>query len=131
MTKLDVGPSNEYFYGYGTYDRFLAFRAAVMSAVALVWRQPELKKEFKEHPRAAFKKHLNYNFPFDLDLGVDLDNATWDPEKVADWFVTTTNVLSMVLPPAPQNPAEHVQALAAYNATHLTFASNRKAPAQS
>ena len=105
---------------YGTYDQFLAYRAAIMQAIALAWRDDNFRGQLIETPKQALKDGIGYDFPFNMELTVDVDNATWDPLTVADWRVTHRSRLQMVLPPAPPM-AERVEALAAYNASHLTF----------
>lgn len=105
---------------YGTYDRFVAFRAAVMQAIAIAWSDEKFRKELIKDPKAALKSGVGYTFPFNIDLGVDVDNAEWKPLTVADWHVKRRDLLQMVLPPAPEQ-SEQVEALAAFNATHLTF----------
>lgn len=105
---------------YGTYDRFIAFRAAVMQAIALAWRSERYREELIADPKKALKDGVGYTFPFNIDLGVDVDNARWEPLTVADWHVMRRDTLRMVLPPAPPQ-AEQVEALATFNATHLTF----------
>jgi ribosomally synthesized peptide (two-chain TOMM family) len=106
---------------YGTYDRFIAYRAATMQAIALAWRDPKFRDEFIENPKKALKKGVGYDFPFNMDLRVDPDSATWEPRTVADWRVNQRNVLQMVLPPRPKDAADRVEALAAFNAKHITF----------
>jgi ribosomally synthesized peptide (two-chain TOMM family) len=105
---------------YGTYDRFVRFRAAIMRAIALAWKDPAYRTQLIADPKKALKGGIDYDFPFGMDLGVDVDNATWEPTTVGDWRVDHCNRLQMVLPPAPPL-AEQVEALAAFNATHLTF----------
>jgi len=106
---------------YGTYDRFVAFRAAVMRAIALAWGNEQFRKDLIKHPKEAMKEHLDYTFPFNIDLAVDVDNARWEPMTVTDWHVLRRDTLDMVLPPKPEDPKQQVEALAAFNATHLTF----------
>jgi ribosomally synthesized peptide (two-chain TOMM family) len=106
---------------YGTYDRFIAFRAAVMQAIALAWGNPEFRTQLIADPKKAMRDSLDYEFPFKIDLEVDVDNAKWEPITVADWHVLRRDTLHMVLPPKPEDPAQQVEALAAFNATHLTF----------
>jgi ribosomally synthesized peptide (two-chain TOMM family) len=111
---------------YGTYDRFIAFRAAVMQAIALAWGDAEYRAQLIADPKKALKTAFDYDFPFKIDLGVDVDNAKWEPITVADWHVLRRDTLHMVLPPKPEDPAEQVEALAAFNATHLTFLTDDK-----
>lgn len=107
------------YAAYGTYDRFIAYRAAVMRAIARAWSDPQYYEKLKKDPKEALKD-VNYTFPFDMDLGVDADNALWRPTTVADWYVRQRNTLTMVLPPAP--PLEQQpEALANFNSFHLTF----------
>jgi ribosomally synthesized peptide (two-chain TOMM family) len=105
---------------YGTYDRFIKYRAVIMQAIALSWRDPAFRKQLHKNPKAALLRHFHYEFPFNMDLEVHFDNAEWAPETVADWHIIQRNLLQMVLPPAPPM-AQQVEALAAYNTTHLTF----------
>lgn len=105
---------------YGTYDRFIAFRAAVMQAIAQAWRDPKFREKFIEDPKRALKEDIGYKFPFNMDLSVDADNAEWRPLTVTDWRVDIQNRLELVLPPAPQAD-QQLEALAAFNAHHLTF----------
>jgi ribosomally synthesized peptide (two-chain TOMM family) len=111
---------------YGTYDRFIAFRAAVMQAIALAWNDKEFRTDLIEDPKKAMKKAFDYDFPFKIDLGVDVDNARWEPMTVVDWHVLNRDTLQMWLPPKPEDPKQVVEALAAFNATHLTFLTEDK-----
>jgi ribosomally synthesized peptide (two-chain TOMM family) len=106
---------------YGTYDRFIAYRAAVMRAIALAWRDEQFRKQLIEDPKQAMKAGIGYDFPFNMELRVHTDSATWKPLTVTDWRVDRRNLLQMVLPPRPANEADRVEALAAFNASHLTF----------
>lgn len=103
-----------------TYDHFIAFRAAVMQAIALAWRDKAYYDQLVTDPKRALKEGVGYRFPFNMELGVDVDNASWEPTTVGDWRVTRRNALEMVLPPTPP-VEEQVEALAAFNATHITF----------
>jgi ribosomally synthesized peptide (two-chain TOMM family) len=110
---------------YGTYDRFVAFRAAVMQAIAIAWKDEAFRARLIESPVQAMKDRIGYQFPFNMELGVDVDNAKWRPTTVADWQVLRPNLLELVLPPAPAHAGDRVEALAAFNASHLTFFNNR------
>ena len=105
---------------YGSYDRFIAYRAALMEAIALAWRDPAFRDRLITDPKRALKEGVGYDFPFNMELGVDVDSAVWEPQTVGDWRVRHQNLLELVLPPAPE-PDEQVRALAAFNAHHLTF----------
>lgn len=117
-----------------TYDKFLKFRAVIIQAIALAWEDPKYKKRLIEAPKEALKEAFNYNFPFDMNMTIDVDNATWKPLLNAGWVVHIPNTLELVLPPKPDNkglsPREEVlnqaRALAAYNVTHLTFLTDSK-----
>jgi len=106
---------------YGTYDRFIAFRAAVMQSIALAWRSDALRESLIKDPKGFMKQHLDYTFPFNIDLAVDNGNAVWEPTTVVDWHVLRRDTLDMVLPPKPETLDQQVEALATFNATHLTF----------
>lgn len=105
---------------YGTYDRFLAYRAAIMQAIALAWRDPAFREKLIADPKRALKEGVGYTFPFNMDIAVLVDNDVWEPDTVGDWRVIEQDHIEMVLPPAPEE-AEQLQALAAFNAKHLTF----------
>lgn len=107
--------------GIGTYDKFIAYRGVIMRAIARAWRDEHFYQAVKSNPKKALKDAFGYNFPFDVDLEVRLDTATWEPDVVADWVVHTRDLLEMVLPPPPEDPAERVEALAAFNAQQSMF----------
>lgn len=106
---------------YGTYDRFIAFRAAVMQSIGLAWKSDALRAALIKDPKGFMKEHFDYTFPFNIDLAVDDGNARWEPMTVVDWHVLRRDTLDMVLPPKPERADQQVEALAAFNATHLTF----------
>jgi ribosomally synthesized peptide (two-chain TOMM family) len=105
---------------YGTYDRFLAYRAAIMQAIALAWKNPDFEKAFIENPIKALKDGVGYDFPFNMKVSVNDQNAEWEPKIVGDWHITKQDKLVFALPPAPKE-SEQVEALAAFNANQLTF----------
>ena len=105
---------------YGSYDRFIAYRAAIMQAIALAWRDPAYRDQLIANPKQALKDGVGYDFPYAMELAVDADSAEWRPTTVGDWQVLQHNLLELVLPPAPAVDAQ-VQALAAYNARYPTF----------
>jgi ribosomally synthesized peptide (two-chain TOMM family) len=111
------------FVQHGVYDHFLAYRAAIMQAIALAWRDPAFRDQLIADPKAALKTGVGYKFPFNMELAVDVDNAVWRPHTVTDWQVKHHNLLELPLPPAPE-AVEQVEALAAFNAQHLTFLHN-------
>lgn len=105
----------------GAYDRFIAYRIAIMQAIALAWRDDAFRDRLATDPKRALKEGVGYDFPFLMDLGVDLDNAEWLPVTVADWRVARRNAVQLVLPPAPADPADRVEALAAFSAASLNL----------
>jgi ribosomally synthesized peptide (two-chain TOMM family) len=105
---------------YGTYDRFLEFRAVIMQSIARAWRDENYRVSLIADPKQALKAAFDYDFPFNMNLSVNVDNAKWEQNTVGDWLVFKQNKLIMVLPPAPEQQ-EQLEALASFNAHHLTF----------
>jgi ribosomally synthesized peptide (two-chain TOMM family) len=105
----------------GSYDKFQAYRAVIMQAVALAWRDAAFKAELKSDPKGTLLERFGYRFPFRMDVEVIESGAEWRPSLVGDWLAHTENFLEMVLPPAPAQAADRAEALAAYNANHIDF----------
>ncbi len=103
-----------------TYDKFLEYRAVVIEAIAKAWQDEVFYEELKADPVVALKDGLDYDFPFNMNLAINPENAVWDPETTVDWIVNTENSLELILPPKPEEGEEAV-ALAKYNSSHLTF----------
>src|SRR5262245_39836249 len=91
------------------YDEFIAYRVAIMQAIALAWRDKGFLARLKEDPKRALKTGVGYDFPFNMDLGIDVDNATWEPITVADWRVTKRNTVRLVLPQPPQDANQRIE----------------------
>lgn len=111
----------------GTYDKFLEFRAAIIQAIALEWKDPVFRQQLLDNPVLAMREWLKYEFPFNMDVKVDDNSAKWTPTLNGGWTVYTLNVVDVMLPPKPEAGAGEKQvlveacALAEYNRTHLTF----------
>ena len=115
--------------GKSRLDEFVEMRAAIVRSVARCWANQGFEREFVADPIVAMKKTFNYEFPFDVDFkAVPSDAAKnphyFDPEHTGGW-VGRNNEIHMVLPPAPP-PEQRAEALAAYNASHLLFLTDRK-----
>ena len=102
------------------YDKFLEFRVAIIRAVAEAWQDEAYLKELQEDTKEAMKRRIGYQFPFKLDLSINVDNADWEPTTVVDWKVKIRNVLRIHLPDAPPLD-EQPSALAQYNVDNITF----------
>lgn len=104
-----------------TYEQFLEYRATVIRAIALAWHSKAFLDELEADPVQALRKHFDYHFPFDLDLKVQTKSSAWTPGVNGDWTAGQKNKLTLFLPPAPANEKHFAQALAAYNANHITI----------
>lgn len=105
------------------YDTFLQYRAHIIRAIALAWKDHDFKHALTHDPKKALKEALHYDFPYDMDLTIVKHSATWSPEMKQGWVVNTQNTVGLTLPPKPEHGEEAV-ALAEYNARFLTFLSN-------
>ena len=106
---------------HGTYEKFIKYRAVIMQAIALSWRDEAFRNALAKDPKKALLKTFGYEFPFSkIDVQVKLNSAVWDPVTVTDWHVKHRELLRMVLPPAPPQD-QRVEALAAFNKTYVTF----------
>ena len=101
-----------------SYDQFLEFRAVIIEAIALAWRDPAFLAELRENPKHALKERFNYAYPAQVNLKVQNDTSTWMPGLTGGWKTTRFTALEIVFPPAPE-PEQMTVALAAYNAKHL------------
>ncbi|KVC99565.1 hypothetical protein WI77_00980 [Burkholderia ubonensis] len=104
-----------------TYEQFLEYRAVIIQAIALAWKSEDFRKDLEKHPIKTLKKQFKYDFPFQLDLKVQPKSSRWTPDVNGDWTSGHNNKLTLVLPPAPKDEAQFAQALAAYNANHITI----------
>ncbi|MBC7860139.1 MAG: hypothetical protein H7Z39_15495 [Burkholderiaceae bacterium] len=105
------------------YDTFIQYRAVIIRAIALAWKDPAFKAELFKEPKSALKETFQYDFPYDMDVNVLDGSARWSPTSTVGWTVTAQNTVRLVLPPKPEAGEEAV-ALATYNAQHLTFLTN-------
>lgn len=103
------------------YERFLQFRAVIIQAIALGWKDQAFHEKLVNDPKSALKDAFDYDCPFDINMVSNPDNAEWKPEFLTDWQVYKLNDLKMVLPPKPKNKEDKALALADYNTKHLTF----------
>jgi ribosomally synthesized peptide (two-chain TOMM family) len=110
-----------------TYDKFIELRAAIVESIALAWQNNDFKTVFMENPKKFMKKHLDYDFPFNMILEIDDESErkrTWQPLDTGGW-VGPNNTLEMILPPKPifdtQYGDQQAVALSSYNADHLTM----------
>lgn len=101
-----------------SYDQFLEFRAVIIEAIALAWRDPAFLAELREAPKRALKERFDYEYPVQVNLKVHNDTSTWMPGLTGGWKTNEFNALELVFPPAPE-PDQMTVALAAYNAKHL------------
>ncbi|RQV08082.1 hypothetical protein DF047_13735 [Burkholderia cenocepacia] len=104
-----------------TYEQFLEYRATVIRAIALAWHSPAFLDKLEADPVHALREQFDYHFPFKLDLKVQLKSSEWTPTVNGDWTAGQKNKLTLYLPPAPADEAQFAQALAAYNADHITI----------
>ncbi|MCA8299977.1 BMA_0021/BMA_0022 family TOMM bacteriocin [Burkholderia seminalis] len=104
-----------------TYEQFLEYRATVIRAIALAWHSSAFLDELEADPIEALREHFDYHFPFRLDLKVQPKSSEWTPTVNGDWTAGRRNKLTLYLPPAPADKAQFAQALAAYNANHITI----------
>ena len=102
------------------YDTFLKYRATIIHAVALAWKDPAFDRALCENPKEALKETLHYDFPYDMDLSIIRASATFNAQLNMDWISHTQNVVSLTLPPCPE-PGQEAIALAQYNASFPTF----------
>lgn len=103
-----------------SYDTFLTYRATIIRAIALAWRDPAFARDLEHNPKEALKERLHYDFPYDMDLSVIPASATFNAPVNLDWISHTRNVVGLTLPPRPE-PGQEAVALAEYNARFLTF----------
>lgn len=115
-----------------TYDAFIHFRATVVRAVAKSWADPAFKEALltgntKEVLERAF---YPYKYPFRYELAAQDNTADYRPDLVANWVVHKFDRIDLTLPPPPPRDEgmsdmdyalRKAQALAAYNASHVTF----------
>ncbi len=106
------------------YDKFLKFRAVIIQAIALAWKDDKFNNLLKENPKVALKEAFNYTCPFDINIGTNPNNASWKTTIQGSWMVSTQNELQLVLPPKPENKCDETCALVNYNVNHLTFLNN-------
>lgn len=103
------------------YDDFLEFRAVIVQAVALSWRDSKFKERFKENPKKAMKEYFEYDFPFRMNFIWDDtlkdEDYRWYPKGTGAW-VGPSNKLELILPPKPEQGQETI-ALAAYHLSNL------------
>ncbi|RQR61896.1 hypothetical protein DIE07_07610 [Burkholderia sp. Bp9002] len=104
-----------------TYEQFLEYRAVIIRAIALSWHSTVFLDELEADPVKALREHFDYHFPFRLDLKVQTKSSAWTPSVNGDWTSGHKNKLTLVLPPAPADETQFAQALAAYNANHVTI----------
>ncbi len=103
------------------YDRFLQFRAMVIQAIALAWKDKTFAKKFKSNPREAFFEAFGYDCPFDIDIVSEENNAKWGGYYSGEWETVQQEQITMVLPPKPEQADEEPIALLNWYANHLTF----------
>ncbi|WP_423369800.1 BMA_0021/BMA_0022 family TOMM bacteriocin [Burkholderia sp. LMG 32019] len=103
-----------------TYEQFLEYRETVIRAISLAWHSPAFLDELEANPAHALREHFDYHFPFNLDLKVQTKSSAWTPGVNGDWASGPKNKLTLFLPPAPADETQFEQALAAYNANHIT-----------
>ncbi|WP_116136273.1 BMA_0021/BMA_0022 family TOMM bacteriocin [Trinickia diaoshuihuensis] len=101
-----------------SYDQFLEFRAVIIEAIALAWRDADFLGELRKDPKQALKDQFGYEYPAQVNLKVNNNTSTWLPDLTGGWKTNQLNALELVLPPAPA-PDQMTVALAAYNAKHL------------
>jgi ribosomally synthesized peptide (two-chain TOMM family) len=107
--------------GVSDYDTFLNYRAVIIRAAARAWKDHAFREQLLADPKSALKEAFNYDFPYDMDVGVLNNSAAWRPRYDVGWVVHKQNIVSLPLPPKPDDDDEEATALAAYNAEHLTF----------
>lgn len=103
------------------YDKFLKFRAVIIQAIALAWKDDKFDKLLNDNPKGALKDAFNYTCPFDIDMKANPNNALWKSTVQGNWVVCSQNELQLVLPPKPEHKCDEPYALADYNTNHLTF----------
>lgn len=102
------------------YETFLDYRAIIIRAIALAWNDSTYQKKLLNDPKAALKEGFGYEFPYAMNVSVQNHSAEWQPNVVGDWVCKKQNVVTLILPPAPELSERNI-ALAEYNASHLTF----------
>ena len=119
----------------GTYDNFLLFRAMIIRAVAKAWGDEEYSKLLQENPKQALESAFPpYRYPFTAELTASAGAASYTPGLNLGWVTHKREKLTLVLPPKPAavagdemaNALNQAAALAAFNATHLTFLHSTK-----
>lgn len=105
-----------------SYEIFLAYRAVILRAIGRAWSDHDFKKQLIAHPKTALKNAFGYDFPYDMEVSVIKNSATWSPQGSDGWTNLSQNDVRLVLPPKPESGQE-AAALAEYNFNNLTFLS--------
>lgn len=105
------------------YDEFIRFRLAMVRAIARTWNDLDFKERLLRHPIETLRRDLDYDCPFSINLTI-MDSK--NPAKTHHYhaiatggWVGSNNWLTYYIPPAPENPADRPEALAALG--QLTF----------
>lgn len=125
------------------YDDFLALRAAVVRAVAMVWAEADnlngalkgFTEAFHKSATGAMHDWFGYQCPFDTNLTISsspspvtMVNPTDEflPAYTGGW-VGVNNTIELKLPLPPPDQSQWAEALAGYNQMRpffLTYRSN-------
>jgi ribosomally synthesized peptide (two-chain TOMM family) len=113
------------------HDDFMEFQAAIARAISIAWNDDnnEFKKDFFDDPIGAMKKHFQYDCPFDVRMTANPSDEVsnphhFDPTHTGGW-VGTNNTIRLFLPPAPKDPKQKAEALAAFNQARVLFLSRK------
>lgn len=107
---------------YGT-DAMMGFRTVYLKAIARSWRDANFLKNLTKNPTECLQKTFNYNLPWDIDLKIEKvspKESIWDPVNTGGW-IGKNAVISIWLPPAPDDTKEYAQAWAAYYDKYPSF----------
>lgn len=119
----------------GTYDNFLHFRAVIIRAVTKAWGDESYMKLLQENPKQALQQAFPpYQYPFQYDLTTISNTASFKLGSVSGWVVHKREKLTLALPPKPalvpgdemKQALNEAAALAAFNASHITFLHSTK-----
>src|SRR5262245_59270255 len=105
------------------YDDFLDFQAAIARAVSMSWNDPDFRARLLRPCGAlqAMKEASDYDRQFDLTMSVREDDDghqkgpdRFEPIYTGGW-IGDGDLIRFNLPPAPRDPKQRAEALAAFN----------------
>ncbi len=118
-----VTPGNLYEAGLMPSDTdFSAFKVALIAAMARAWSAPSFRELLVTNATQALNRLPNYTVPWDFAICVQDDSTiSWSATNGWDWRSMTPSVLSLYLPPPPEDVGSQPLALAMYNATGARY----------